>query len=142
MKVDNSLWSNKTKLKGHSKINYQIKRNMYTWITRHFQVVQSPISNDCLKVIFDDKTEPQLVTKQILQVYVRELHNSLVSDTSYTNDGGIKDSRYEENNIIISDYTLRSLLPTQLKQISARYKVMYGCECYISDKSVNSSLIS
>ena len=29
-----------TKLKGHSKTNDKIKRNMYTWITRHTQVVQ------------------------------------------------------------------------------------------------------
>ena len=47
--------------KGYSKINEQIKRNMYIWITRHHQVFQSPISNDCLKVMLDDQTEPQLV---------------------------------------------------------------------------------
>ena len=84
---------------------------MYAWITRHPQVFQSPISNDCLKVVFDDQTEPQLVPKLLLQVSVRELHNRLVSDP---NDGGIKDARDEEYNIIISDYTLFSLLPPQL----------------------------
>ena len=85
--------SNKTiKRKNHSKINEQIKRNMYAWITLHPQVVQSPISNDCLKVMFDDKTEPQLVPKRLLQVSVRELHNSLVRDP---NDGGIKYARDE-----------------------------------------------
>ena len=78
MKVCNSLWTKKTKRKGHSKINEQIKRNMYKWITRHPQVVQSPISNDCLKVVLDDQTEPQLVPKLLLQVSVRELYNSLV----------------------------------------------------------------
>ena len=48
---------------------------------------------------------------------MRELHNSLVSDP---NDGGLKDARDEENNIIISDSTLYLLLPPQLKQMSAR----------------------
>ena len=71
MKVCNSLWTKKTKRKGHSKINEQIKRNLYTWITRHPQVVQSPISNDCLKVMLYDQTEPQLVPKLLLQVSVR-----------------------------------------------------------------------
>ena len=99
--------------KGHSKINKHIKRNIYTWITRHPQVVQSPISNDFLKVLLDDQTEPQLVPKLLLQVSVRELHNSLVSDT---NDGGLKDSRDEYGKIIFSDSTLRSLLPPQLKK--------------------------
>ena len=103
MKVGNILW-NKKKRKGHSKINEQIKRNLYEWITCHPQVFQSQISNDCLKVMFDDKTEPQLVPNFLLQVSIRELNNSLVSDP---NDYSIKDVRDEENNIIISDSTLR-----------------------------------
>ena len=71
MKVGISLCTNETKRKGHSRINENIKRNWYTWITRHPQVVQSPISNDCLKVMLDDQSEPQLVPKLLLQVYVR-----------------------------------------------------------------------
>ena len=129
----------KTKRKGHSKITEQIKRNLYTWITRHPQVVQSPISNDCLKVELDDQTEPQLVPKLLLQVSVRELHNSLVSEP---NDGGLKDARDENGKIIIRNSTLRSLLPPQLKQMSARYKIMCGCECCISAKIIHSSLLS
>ena len=60
--------------------------------------------------MFDDQTEPQLVPKLLPQVSVRELHNSLVSDTNYC---GLKYARYEDDNIIISDSTLRSLLPHQ-----------------------------
>ena len=75
-----------------------------------------------------DQTEPQLVPKWLLQVSFRELHNSLVSDP---NDGGLKDARDEDGKIIISDSTLRSLLPPQLKQMYARYKIMCGCECCI-----------
>ena len=70
---------------------------------------------------------------------VRELYNSLVSDP---NDGGLKDARDEYGNIIISDSTLLSMLPPQLKQMSARYKIMCGCECCISAKSIHSSLLS
>ena len=101
---------------------------MYTWITRHPQVVQSPISNDCLKVMFDDQTEPHLVPKLLPQVSVRELHNSLVSNP---NDGGMKNARDEDGNNIISDSTLHSLLPPQLKQMSTSYKIICGCECCI-----------
>ena len=53
IKVGNKLWTTKKKRKGHSKINDQIKLNMYTWITHHPQVVQLPISNDSLKVMLD-----------------------------------------------------------------------------------------
>ena len=139
MKVGNSLCTKKKKRKGHSQINEQIKRNLYAWITRHPQVIKSPISNDCLKVMFDDQTEPQLVPKLLLQVSVRKLHNSLVSDPNY---GGLKDSRHEDDNIIIIYYTFRSLLPSQLKQTSAHYKLMCGFECCISAKIIHSSLLT
>ena len=78
--------------------------------------------------MFDDQTEPQLVPKLLIQVSVRELHNILVSDP---NDVCIKNYRYEDDNIIISYSTLSSLLPTQLNQTSAQYKVIFGCECCI-----------
>ena len=61
-----------------------------------------------------DQTEPQLVPKLLLQVSVRELHNSLVSDP---NDGSLKYARDEDGKIIISDSTLRSLLPPQFKNV-------------------------
>ena len=112
---------------------------MNAWITRHPQVFQPPVSNDCLKFMFDDKSEPQLIKKLLLQVYVRELHNSLVRDP---NDGGLKDARDEYDNIIISDSKLRSLLTPQLKQMLARYKVVCSCECCIYDKSIHSSLLN
>ena len=73
--------------------------------------------NYVLKFMLDDKIEPQLVPKLSPQVSVRELHNRIVSDPNY---GGLKYARYEYGNIIINEYTLRSLLPPQLKQMSAR----------------------
>ena len=65
---------------------------------------------------------------------VRELHNRFVS---YPNNGGLKDARDEDGKMIISDSTLRSLLPPQLKKMSARYKIMCGCECCIYAKSIH-----
>ena len=50
----------------------------------------------------------QLVKKLLLQVYVREIHNSTVSPQQ---EGGLKESRPVENNIIISNSTLRNILP-------------------------------
>ena len=38
--------------------------------------------------------------KLLLQTYIREMHNSMVS--SY-NDGGLKEARDKDNNIIIGD---------------------------------------
>ena len=60
----------------------------------------------------DGHTEPQLVTKLLLQVFVRELYNSLVSDTEAC---WLKEASDVENDIIISDSTLISIFPPQLK---------------------------
>ena len=61
----------------------------------------------------DDYTEPQPVPNFLLQVSVRELHNNLVSVTIY---GVLKEARDEYDNIIISDYTIHSLLSPQFKK--------------------------
>ena len=56
------------------------------------------------------RTEPQLVPKYLLQVFVREIHKNLVIDVY---NGGLKEAIDEDYNIILSDSTLRSLLPPQ-----------------------------
>ena len=114
--------------------NEQIKQSIYNCIMHHPQVVQSPIANYCMKVKIDGHTEPQLIPKILLQMSVRELHNTLFSTIIY---GGLKEARYEDDNTIISVSTLRSLFTPQLK-ISSRCKVICGCECYISDKIMHS----
>ena len=119
------LWSSITNRKVHTKINAQVKKYLYNWILQHTQVVQSPIANDCLKISIYGHSEPQLVSKLLLQVSVRELRNSMLS---LPEEGGLKEARDARNNIIISDSTLRSILSPQLNKISARYKVMCGCE--------------
>ena len=53
-----------------------------------------------------------------------------------------KDARDEDDNIIISYSTLCSLLLHQLKRMSERYKVVCGCEFFISAKSIHLSLLS
>ena len=70
----------------------------------------------------------------------RELHNSLLSDP---NDGGIKETRYEKN-IIISDSTLRKLLPPQLKKyqhntrscvvVNVAFMLKVYMHCYYPDE--------
>ena len=70
---------------------------------QHTQVVVSPIENDCLKLSIDGQAQPQLVPKW--------LHNRMV----------INEAIYEDNNLIISDSTLRNILPTQLNNITFQY---------------------
>ena len=78
---------------------------------------------------------PKHLILQIKQCALIHILNSLISDP---NDGGMKDAEDENGKIIISDSTLSLLLPPQSKQMFARYKIMCGCECCISAKSIHS----
>ena len=67
----------------------------------------------------------------LLQVSVRELNNIMLSPQE---EGGIKYEIDTDNNIFISDSMLHNIIPTQIKKMTAQYKVVCGCECYISEK--------
>ena len=57
-------------------------------------------------------------------------------------EGLIQEVIYSDNNIIISDSTLRKILPPQLNKMTAQYKLMCDCKCCISSKSMYSSLLT
>ena len=99
----------------------------------------SPIANNSLKLSIYGQVEPQLVTILLLQVSVRELHNSMVIPPE---EGGLKEERDEYKNIIISYSTLHNILPPQRNNMTSLYKVMGGCECFIYSKSKHSSLLT
>ena len=101
--------------------------------------MQYPIANDCLRVSIDGHSEPQLVPKLLLKVFVWELHNSMAITPE---EGGLKEARDADNNIIISDFTLYSIIPPNLNKMSARYNIMCGCECCICAKLMHSSLLT
>ena len=85
---------------------------------------------------------PRLPDQQALTAHAWTRPLGTIAPVSDSNDGGRKDAMYEDGKIIISYSTLRLLLPPQLKQISACYKIMCGHECCISAKSIYSSLLS
>ena len=56
--------------------------------------------------------------------------------------GRIKQVRYEENSIRISDSMLHNVLPPQIKNIYSQNKLILGCEYCICAKIINSYLLS
>ena len=121
-----------------SKINQQVKKYFYSGFLQYPQVLQYPIANYCQKLSIDIQLEPLLVPNILWWVLLREIHNSMVSPAE---EGGLKEERDSENISIIGDSTLRNILPPQLKNMTSRYKVICGCECCLSFKSMNFSLL-
>ena len=79
IRAGSTLWSIIPKRRVNIKINKRVNKYLYNCILQHYHVVRSPIANDCLKVYIYGHYEPQLVPKLLLQVFFRELHNSMVS---------------------------------------------------------------
>ena len=67
-------------------------------------------------------TSPSMITKKkisakvVIEFSVRELHNRMLIPSE---EGGIKEARYSENNIIIGDLTLRNVLPPQIINVNS-----------------------
>ena len=81
----------------------------------------------------------QLVPKIVLWVSIWELHHKMVSPPE---EGVLKEARDADNNIISINSTLRNMLPPQLKKISEQYKLMCGCDCFITAKIIHYYLLS
>ena len=99
---------NKNQSTGH---NY-----LYNWILKHPRAVMSPIANICLKLSINGQVEPWFVPKILLQVSVIDLHNSMLITQE---ERVLKESRDVDNNIIISNLTLRKILPPQLNKMTS-----------------------
>ena len=56
---------------------------------------------------------------------MREVHTSILIPSE---EGGMKEERDTDNNIIIIDSTLHEILSPQLINMTSRYKLMCGCE--------------
>ena len=55
------------KKRRHTKINERVKNCFHNWILQHHYVVQSPITNNSIKVSFDGRAETQFVPKHFIK---------------------------------------------------------------------------
>ena len=123
----------------HTKNNERLKKDLYNCIIQHSQVVHPPIENQCRKVTIESHYETQIVPKLLPQVYIKELHNIMLIPTE---ESGIEEAVYVENNMIITESTIRNILSPQLRKISAQNKILCCCECCIFAQSMCSYLLS
>ena len=108
-------------------------------ILQHPYILQSPISNLCLKGSLDNNADTQFFPKLLLHLSVRELNNSIVI---LPEEDRLKEARNPDNNIIISDFIIHNILPPQLKKITALYKVICGFKYWIYTKIIHYSLLT
>ena len=118
-------WAEKVPLKGFSKVTSEIKEALDQWVCDHPNVRPSPITQDTLLFKNPLTGLKERIGKLLLEIPVRELHNDRLLPT---NEGGFAGSRDEEGKIIISNTTLRNLLPFELRPATETHKQLCGCE--------------
>jgi hypothetical protein len=129
-------WSVRKKRKGFSKITATVQANLRQWILDHPHVINSPIAKDTL-LVRNSEGIKERVSKLLLEIPIRELHNDLILPPR---EGGLADARDASGNVIISDTSLRRLLPKQLRVASESHKQLCGCEICLTARSHQLSL--
>ena len=81
------LWSYIANRRGHTKTNQKVRESLYHCILHNYQVLLSPMVNYFLYVYIDGNSEKKLVPDMLLQVYVQEIYNIVVSPPE---EGGLK----------------------------------------------------
>ena len=110
------VWSSTPKWCSHTKIIECVKNIL----TNRFYNILSLCSRQWVIIVSNyiyRQAGPQLVPKLLLQVLVSELHTRMVIQPEI---GGLKVSRNEVDNIIISDWTLFNILPPQLNTMTSQ----------------------
>jgi hypothetical protein len=71
--------------------------------------------------------------KQYYMFSIREIHNELIKPA---NEGGFAGAYNDEGKLLISDTTLRSILPKNISRITESQKQMCGCEICLNAYSL------
>ena len=88
-------------------------------------VCESPIARDNLLINDAESGLKRRVLKLLLECSMWQLHNEVIASPD---DGGLLVARHANtNDVIISDTIIRSLAPTQLRQMKYHHKMMCGC---------------
>ena len=77
IRTGNILWSNISNQRSHTKTNQKVKEYFYNFIIHHPQVVKYQILNYCLNISICGNFKKS-IPKQSMQVYIQDLHNSMV----------------------------------------------------------------
>ena len=105
----------------------ELIEHLHEWIGNHLQVVNSSIYNKTLLV--PDHKQPGTkirVSKLLRKISICELHNYLISESSFFQ---LKEEIEEiREKPLISNTALRALMPKIFRKMTDRYKQMCGCE--------------
>ena len=136
---DNKTWLALFRNRSHYKtMQRSLRDNLVKWILSHEHVVQSSLGSDTILVLNPVTKKREPVTKLLLQCSVRELHDDLIGPPP-KGLPCVYDSKSKK--LLVSESTLRAMLPPQLRRMTTAQKEICGCECCIATKLLHQALL-
>jgi hypothetical protein len=127
-------WSQVRRRKRWSKVDQVLLSKVQQWVRDHSMVQECPNVNDTLLVKDPITGLKTRVRKLLLYIPVRELHNDLLGK------GGLPEARDSNQNVLISDTRLRTILPTELRAATDSHKQMCGCQYCLTTRFLQAAL--
>ena len=102
-----------------------LRQELVDWIMKNSNVRESPIARDTLLISDAESAVKMRVPKLLLECYMQQLHNELISSPD---SGGLLGARHSDtNDVIFSDTMLCYLEPPKLRPMTYHHKMMCGC---------------
>ena len=122
-----TVYSQVLKANRGSKLSKQITNQLVDFVRGHPFVVASPIKGDSV-LVPDDRDPSKKVRKNklLLQIPVRELMGDLLKKFPQCKPTGYA-GVINDDDVLLSDWKLRRLLPPELRRMSNYYKTMCAC---------------
>ena len=107
------------------------------FMLNHEHVKESPIASDTLLIEDPETKQRKRIHKLILEIPIRELHNDLVAAAER---GDLGEGFFHNGRFVITDTSLRRLLPPNIRRATERHKQMCGCEACLSIRMLHDTL--
>ena len=117
------------------------QKELFRWIEEHPLLKNSPCKDDFVEKIVGWGDTKEKVSRKIRLCSVTELHNDMIKTKS---NGGFDQCRDKDNNVIMSDTSLRNFIKKRMphvKKATKRDKQMCGCAMCVIMKSQHESLV-
>ena len=134
----NTTWCVLRQRSPYQTMQRTLRDDLINWILSHEHVIPSSQTSDTILVLNPTTQKREPVTKLLLQVSVRELHDDLIGPPPK----GLP-SVYDPitKQLLVSESTLRAMLPPQLRRMTNAQKDICGCECCITTKLLHQALL-
>ena len=92
----------------------------------HPNIKLSCFSRDVVTVLYPQSDQNEVLPKMLLEISVMDLHNDMTKQSDNGGFPSIVDSVTQK--VLISDKTLRTFIPPQVRKMTPKLHHIFGCD--------------